>query len=65
MNVPRGTNNMNDEQFNQFTLESFITRREAMKAANAARARNNDPLAYEEDSFAILEREIIEFRNSR
>ena len=56
---------MTDEMFLQFTLQAFITRREAMLAENAQRAHRGESLAYSGDDFLALENEILRFRAER
>jgi hypothetical protein len=56
---------MTDEMFIKFTLESFITRREAMLADNARREARAEAPAFSGDDFFALENEILAFRNGR
>ncbi|MCK9604751.1 MAG: hypothetical protein M0R66_10380 [Candidatus Omnitrophica bacterium] len=56
---------MNAEQFNQFTLEAFVTRREAMLAENRENEKKNEYPAWTGTDFFNLEQDILRFRNER
>jgi hypothetical protein len=56
---------MTDYQFNQFSLEAFITEREGMIAENASRERRGEAPAYSGDDFMVLANRIMKFRNER
>jgi hypothetical protein len=56
---------MNDETFELFRLQEFITRREGMIAENQQRIHRGESLAYTEDSFLILVSEMRDFANAR